>query len=270
MTALSRSESVILLPPSEKKRSGGERGGWLRSFPTLDPGRHEVIEALHRYLRRPDAHHQRLFGVKGDALAEAIVKNLAVLDSPTLPAVERYEGVLYNELNYRSLSAAAKQSFDDSAVIFSGLWGLVRPTDPLPDYKLKMGAALPPMNRLATWWRPQLSVALDDFVTDRVVWDLLPQEHATAWKGATETYRLRIGVWFLDERGRRVAHWNKLLKGSLVRLIVEHQPTSVEELIGFEHPEGYELDLKDSLSEGRTAVAIFRKTEPAAKKPRAI
>jgi cytoplasmic iron level regulating protein YaaA (DUF328/UPF0246 family) len=97
-------------------------------------------------------------------------------------------------------------------------------------------------------------------VADRVVWDLLPQEHETAWRAAAGTQRLRIGVRFLDERGRKIAHWNKLLKGSLARYIVEKHPTSVEDLAPFEHPAGYILDLESSLSDGRTAAAVFRKS----------
>ena len=103
-------------------------------------------------------------------------------------------------------------------MIFSGLWGVVTPTDLLPDYKLKMGASLAPMGRLGTFWRPQISAALAPFVEGRTVWDLLPNEHAAAWQPAGGSLRCRISGKFLDEvpAGRQqvgAVHWNKLLKG---------------------------------------------------------
>ena len=36
-----------------------------------------------------------------------------------------------------------------------------------------------------------------------------------------------------------VSHWNKLLKGSLVRFIAESQVDDPSGLKGFKHPEGY-------------------------------
>ena len=91
--------------------------------------------------------------MKGKALVAATAANRAVAKAPTLPAIERYTGVLYDALDHRSLSAAHRRRLDASVVIFSGLWGAVMPADPIPDYKLKMGAALPPLGKLSTWWR---------------------------------------------------------------------------------------------------------------------
>ncbi|MBT4892466.1 MAG: hypothetical protein HON60_05905 [Gammaproteobacteria bacterium] len=36
-----------------------------------------------------------------------------------------------------------------------------------------------------------------------------------------------------------MAHWNKLLKGALVRYVVEHQLVDPAGLADFTHPEGY-------------------------------
>ena len=131
--------------------------------------------------------------------------------------------------------------------------GVVAPGDPIPDYKLKMGAALPRLGRLATWWRPFVTAALAPEVADRVVWDLLPNEHRAAWApcvtpGDPDAPRRLISVRFHDEvvgatgGGSRlvtVSHWNKLLKGALVRHVLAHQLVEVDDLAGFEHPLGY-------------------------------
>jgi cytoplasmic iron level regulating protein YaaA (DUF328/UPF0246 family) len=86
---------------------------------------------------------------------------------------------------------------------------------------------------------------LDEHVDGRIVWDLLPGEHAAAWP-STNAPRHRIAVRFLDDverDGRRelvtVSHWNKLLKGALVRHVVGRQLRDPDGLADFEHPQGY-------------------------------
>src|SRR3546814_15244212 len=58
----------------------------------------------------------------------------------TMPAIERYTGVLYGELDWASLPRAARGRGADQVRIVSGLWGLVAPLDPIPPYKLKLSA----------------------------------------------------------------------------------------------------------------------------------
>ena len=74
-------------------------------------------------------------------------------DEPTMPAIERYTGVLYRELDWPSLPPAAKRRGRASLLVFSGLWGAVSPHDPIPYYKLKMSASLdglgPPLDLVA-------------------------------------------------------------------------------------------------------------------------
>ncbi len=258
---MSSAGPLILLPPSEGKATGGDGPPWADgtlSWPALDPRRLTVAKALRAAMRKPIAARSKLLGVKGDALAEETATNLDVLVAPTMPAIERYTGVLYDELAASTLPTAVRRRFDDQVVIFSGLWGIVRPGDPIPDYKLKMGASVGRPGKLSTWWRSPISEALAVEVADRVVWDLLPNEHRGAWRpgrdGGPRPRRI-VSVRFLDEqeppprsaRGRRapdgdlvaVAHWNKLLKGSLVRYVVATQLTDVEGLAELDHPRGY-------------------------------
>ena len=85
------------------------------------------------------------------------------------------------------------------------------------------------------------------------MWSLLPNEHAGAWApdlGAGEASpRLVVSVRFVDEVRRAgrtelvtVSHWNKLLKGALVRHVLATQLAEVEGLAQFEHPLGYRFD----------------------------
>jgi hypothetical protein len=178
--------------------------------------------------------------------------------APTLPAMQRYTGVLYQELAWASLPAAARRRGEGQVRTVSGLWGLVAPADPIPPYRLKMSASLEGLGRLSTWWRPRLAPVLAELTEGRVVWDLLPNEHEAAidWSGAAPDRR--VTVRFLDAHGRTISHWNKLLKGSLVRWLLTEQPAGPESLDAFRHPLGYRFDRRASSLDGAVASVVLR------------
>ena len=250
---------VILLPPSEGKAEGGT-GPEVQiselSFPQLGDTRNAVRSALAAGMKSDEAARSKLLGVKAGALASATAANRALLTSPTMPAIERYTGVLYDALDVGSLSARDRRRLTDQVLIFSGLWGVVRPDDLIPEYKLKMGATLPKISKVTTFWRRPLTDALAPTVRGATVWNLLPKEHDAAWapfgKDAepADLPSAILSVRFLDEgrptNGERtfttVSHWNKLLKGALVRFILATGADEPKALIGFRHPEGYRYD----------------------------
>lgn len=176
----------------------------------------------------------------------------------TLPAMERYTGVLYRELDWPSLPAAARRRGGAQVRIVSGLWGFVAPTDPIPLYKLKMSATAGDLGRLSTWWKPRLAPLLAERGASGLVWDLLPIEHSAAMDWSTCDCERRITFRFLDDRDRTVSHWNKLLKGSVVRWLLTEQPEHVEDLAEFEHPLGYQLDPGASSLDGPLVAVVLR------------
>ena len=256
---------LILLPPSEGKASGGRGRPWQPGTMAvdLDDRRAQVIRSLQTAMRGSAASRGRLLGVKGEALEKATLADRSVLTSPTMPAIDRYTGVLYGELDAASLPTAARRRLGRSVLIFSGLWGLVAPGDPIPDYKLKMGASLGRTGRLATWWREPLTGALADVARGRVVWNLLPGEHDAAWRPQDVPLRDHCTVRFLERRPdgslRAVSHWNKLLKGALVRHLLEHPDHGPSELAQWQHPLGYRLapDLTET-ADGRTQLSFVQ------------
>ena len=226
---------TILLPPSEAKAPDGDGPRWqpaTSALDALDPDRQKVLTAI-----GPRARERRL---------------------PTMPAIARYTGVLYRELDAALLPAAARRRLDRQVLIISGLWGAVAPTDPIPYYKLKMSANVAPLGKLSTWWRPRLTRAMAPGIDGAVVWDLLPLEHAAALDWDELAPHRRITVRFVDARGATVSHWNKLLKGSLVRWLVSRPSASIDDLGDFEHPQGYRIDPAATTVEGSQVSLVFR------------
>lgn len=236
----------------------------------LDEQRVLVADALVAAMSRDESQRQRLLGVKGDTLAAATDANRTVLDTPTAPAIERYTGVLYDAIGIGSLDATARSVLDGSVLIVSGLWGLVAAHDPIPNYKLKMGARLEPLGRLSTWWRPAISDAFDTIGHTGVIWNLLPKEHDAAltpvWNrgsGYTSCYAATFLQRNTNGRLVAVSHWNKFLKGALVRHLVEHPVVTPGDLLTWEHPSGFVLDEHRSVVDDDRTTLMFVNDDPA-------
>jgi len=224
---------ILLLPPSEGKaldaratprRTGGSApAGWDPgdgAFGSLADQRFAVVEAL----SAASGGTEKLLGVKGNHLLRAQSANSALPGAPTLPAWQRYTGVVWDHLDPATLSAVARRRI----VVVSGLLGLVRGDDPVPDYRLRMSANLPPLGKLSTWWREVLTETLRRAARRKVLVDLLPQEHSAALNTSDLLQGVKVQgvkvqgvkVSLIDRSGRPGAHFAKAAKGELARAIL--------------------------------------------------
>jgi uncharacterized protein len=203
---------LILLPPSEGKASAGDGPpvGEL-SFPKLARPRKRVMSALIKASRRRDA--LAVLGLSPGQAAEP-AKNLALKEAGTLPAAELYTGVLYDNLALSGLDAEARARAEQSVLIFSGLWGVVRLADRIPPYRLSMGVNLPPLGGLAAFWRPLITAELDRL--PGLVVDLRSATYAGAWRPGDRSVSVRV---FKD--GKVVSHMAKATRGEIARRLLE-------------------------------------------------
>lgn len=239
----------MLLPPSQGKVGGGSAPGWRDAppgrFAELDPDRRRVLRAL------------RAAG--GPAGLER---------APTLPAIERYAGVLFTHLDASTLAPAAASRLGRDVVLLSGLWGLLAPGDLIPAYRLAMGTRLEPLGRLSSWWRPRLSPVLDRRVAGAVVWDLLSAEYAAAWKPLQgPSYSRRVTSRILEEVPgpdghvvrRAVSHQAKAVRGALARHVLL---TGLDDPAGLADVDpasllGHELDATATVTSGPEVVVTL-------------
>jgi len=235
MASRRTSPLAILLPPSEGKAEGGRTPRWKAGSGTFGSAlrrpRAEVVAAL-LAAKGGDA---KLLGVSGQHLARAQESNRELDGAPTVPACERYTGVVWGHLSPDTLSAKARARAVDSVVVVSGLLGLVGFDDPVPDYRVKMGASLKPMGKLSTWWRDPLSTTLNDWADGRVVIDLLPNEHRAAWTPG-DSMREHVVVSFVEKSGKVAGHDAKAAKGLLARHLLEKPGDPMEALRSWTHP----------------------------------
>ncbi|HYN34821.1 MAG TPA: peroxide stress protein YaaA [Ilumatobacteraceae bacterium] len=205
----------MLLPPSEGKAEGGNRrrARWSpdtgSSGASLGDRRAIVVEALAGI----GGGGEKLLGVRGEHLLRAQSANSGLIGAPTLPAWQRYTGVVWEHLDPATLPAEAIRRI----VVVSGLLGLVRGDDPVPDYRLKMSANLAPLGKLSTWWRDDVTAELRRVARRRLVVDLLPQEHRAALDLSLFD---GVSLTLVDRSGKPGGHFAKAAKGELARAIL--------------------------------------------------
>jgi cytoplasmic iron level regulating protein YaaA (DUF328/UPF0246 family) len=208
---------LVLLPPSETKHPGGD-GAPLDlaalTAPELTPVRTEIAEALVKLSADVPAARSAL-GLSPTQDVE-VERNAALWTSPTLPALERYTGVLYDALGVRTLTRAQRARAGRRLAVGSALFGLVRGEDAIPAYRLSAGSALPGLPTLRSIWKPALSPVLG--AAGELVVDLRSGSYA-----ALAPVPGAVTLAVLSERpdGARavVSHFNKAHKGRLARLL---------------------------------------------------
>jgi cytoplasmic iron level regulating protein YaaA (DUF328/UPF0246 family) len=179
---------LVLLPPSEGKtapRRGRPADLGALVHPELTPQREALLDALDPGLRA----------------------------APSAAASKVYTGVLYQRLGLPALPARARRR----VLIVSGLWGVLRPDDRIPAYKLPIGTRLDGFGGLAAYWRPALRAALPD---EGFVLDLRSGPYAAAWRPRDATV-LAVRA-FVERGGRRtaVSHMVKATRGDVARIVL--------------------------------------------------
>lgn len=209
---------IVVLPPSETKRAGGD-GPPLRleslSWPALVPLRAALVDELVALAAdRPAS--RRVLGISEAQDAE-IARNAALREAPTLPAIERYTGVLYDALDIASLRGAAAARARERLAVGSALFGLVRADDPIPAYRLSATSKLPGPT-LAARWRPQLEPLLARLAESELVVDLRSGSYAALGRLPDA---VQVDVVAERDDGTRsvVSHFNKAHKGRLARAL---------------------------------------------------
>lgn len=165
---------LIIIPSSESKRRPPDRGRPVAldalSFPELSEMRARILDALIETSAGPDA--LRRLAV-GPAMGEEVARNTQLRDLPARPVLEVYTGVLHDGFDAATLSPEARRRATRRLVIASSLWGLLRPSDRIPSYRLDICARLDGMDRLESAWRTVLPDVLAEAAGPRgVIFDV--------------------------------------------------------------------------------------------------
>ncbi|MDR2999227.1 MAG: peroxide stress protein YaaA [Microbacterium sp.] len=210
----------ILLPPSETKRPGGT-GAPLDldalALPSLAATRHQAVDALIA-LSADAAHSQRVLKLSARQAGD-VEHNRALRTAATMPAIDRYTGVLYDALDAASLDAQGRRWLGAHVLVHSAPFGPVGALDPIPSYRLAAGTALPGIPPMRRHWAEATSTALAE---ERFVLDLRSEAYVALGPVPASVKSEYVRV--VTPTGRALNHFNKKSKGELVRLFALSRP----------------------------------------------
>ena len=173
-----------------------------------------------------------------------ITRNRELRSSPTIAALERYTGVLYDALDVGTLKISAREFARAHVLIHSALFGLLGADDPIPAYRLSHDSRLPalPLRKL---WREHISAVLA--ASDGVVLDLRSEAYVELGPAPAgpKTAFLRVVSDSADGPRRALNHFNKKGKGQFVRALceaaIDHQ--SIDSVLEWSVGVGLRLEL---------------------------
>ncbi|HEY2479122.1 MAG TPA: peroxide stress protein YaaA [Solirubrobacterales bacterium] len=236
---------LIRLPPSEGK-TAPETGSpvdleALAYAAELTESRRKLLGALAALAELPLDRAVSMLAVSTGQAGEVAV-DAELGSAPAGPAAELYTGVLYDRLRLPTLPKRAQ----GRVLIASALWGVVRPGDRIPYYRLSAKARLDGIGALAAFWRPALAAALPDEDGTLVV-DMRSGAYAAAWKPKrADLLAVRA---FTETKGIRkpVSHMAKAVRGEVERALLEAKkpPESPEAAAAAAEAAGFTVELSD-------------------------
>ena len=169
---------LYLIACSGKKVGPGQGPAWQEArnhdgwnkFQCLDEERNDLLNFYSRLTRgEADSVYVAPRGLKTQSsrnIENAWVKNLTLKSCPTMRAVDRYDGTVYQILG-KKLSEGLSSSSNSILLIISSLFGILHPNDMIPDYELMMKDRSPYNTAVYKWWsdifeRRRLSTILEE------------------------------------------------------------------------------------------------------------
>jgi hypothetical protein len=226
---------LLLLPPSEAKLPGGDGpsldeldravasgslGGSAGDAP-LRVARRAVLSAVAAFCTRTPRKARIALKLPPGSAAGDLAANVAARHSPTMPAFDRFTGVLYTALDVSTLTVAERRRAERSTLVFSGAFGVLAGDEPVPVHRVPASATVPRVGGLATYWKKALGPALLPRVdTTPLVVDLRSSDYAAMWQPSPEHAARVVAVRVLEDRGgvlRSVSWSAKHGKGLLAR-----------------------------------------------------
>ena len=220
----------ILFSPSETKYKGGRQESMLQDnfiFPDLFEYRMGAVNKYQTFVdNATDEQLAKLFGTKKSDVIEKYRQD--IFKSPLLKAIQRYEGVAYDYLSYNNLEKSSQKYIDDNVLIFSNLFGVLKASDEIPDYKLKQGESFYDL-KIDKFYNDNFSKELDKYLENDDILDLRAgfYEKFYVIKKPYKTLK------FIKD-GKVVSHFAKAYRGEILKIIAQNDIKTFDDFLNLE------------------------------------
>jgi len=216
----------ILLAPSETKKSGGEQPFNPNNllFKELSPQRMKLLHTYINVLQQGDMQVlSKMFGIKKEA--DILKHKRDIIHELTMKAIERYTGVAFDYLGYTDLDTSAQAYIDENVILFSNLWGPIKSSDLIPEYKLKQGEAVGDI-KTEKFYNEHAAHLMEVYLENEEILDLRAGFYDKFYKPTKPYTTLK----FIKD-GKVVSHWAKAYRGIVLREIAKAGVTTIEDFM---------------------------------------
>ena len=216
----------ILLAPSETKKSGGDLSFTPNTllFEALLPHRTKLLHAYINVLQKGDIPTlSKMFGLKKEA--DILAHKKDIIHELTMKAIERYTGVAFDYLGYERLDEKTQHYVDSHVILFSNLFGPIRASDLIPEYKLKQGEAVGEI-KTEKFYHEHSAQLMESYLAEDEILDLRAGFYDKFYKPTKPYTTLK----FIKE-GKVVSHWAKAYRGIVLREVAKAGIESLEEFM---------------------------------------
>lgn len=171
------------------------------------------------------------------------------------PAIFAYNGDAYQGLDAKSMSLQALEYSQEHLRIFSGLYGLLTPSDLIQPYRLEMGIKLKVASAkdLYHFWQEIVTQSIEDQL-NKLNTDIIVNLASVEYFKTLDLNKLKIRVitpsFFnhSNDKYMMVSFWAKKARGKMTRFIMENQIQNPNDLRGFDdgyYYKGTSTDIED-------------------------
>lgn len=205
----------VLLAPAETKNEGGKESPFCIDnfkFKELFPFQEYILNLYENHIEALSLEElSDWFGLKN--LKEVEKYQQSLYTQPTMKAIQRYNGVAFDALDYGILPSKTQQYIDDNVILFSNLFGVLSASDLIPNYKYKQGAKLPKVV-VEKYYNEKISSFLDENLGEEIL-DL----RAGFYEKFYKPRHAKVLTFKFIKDGKVVSHWAKHYRGKLLREI---------------------------------------------------
>ncbi|MEK6659206.1 MAG: peroxide stress protein YaaA [Campylobacterota bacterium] len=215
----------ILFSPAENKKIGGKERE--KELLGSNNAREGILSEYDNIIKSRDENAiKELFGFKKFSDCTPYINDIFI--SPLMCAIERYDGVAYEYLDFDSLDEKAKEYLKLNILIFSNLYGPILGGDTIANYKVKQGSDIGKFVP-DKFYKQRFSYQLDLYLATSEILDL----RAGYYDKFYEVKKPYTTLKFLKE-GKVVSHWAKAYRGLILRAAAKNDINSIKEFAALE------------------------------------
>lgn len=241
----------IFLPSPQSKNAGGDDTKIFKFVKNLKPyntfiriesEREVLYHRLREVISRLDEEDlKQVFGVDTyEELKNAIEMASDILNMETLPAFSRFDGSLMQNLDPTEMESQQREVFNKDILFVDPLFGLLKPTDYIPNYKLNVESSLDNID-MGRYWRERLKRILDRELKDKFVIDMLDEgtSNLLDYPDNVDRVKLKFEGGSSDDIEE--------VKGEMTRYILDlARDISRDDLMRFESSLGHKYNSQES------------------------